>query len=178
MQQRALVLTGTVGAGKTIVAQCLGSVLAAADRPHGIVDLDWLVNRFPRPQDDPFDFRLMLRNLEALAKAFLRGGAEWLVVAGVVETHQRRDSVAAALGVPTILSRLRADLTVVHGRLRLRHDGDVASLDWHLRRSGELDALLGGAALEDVSVDAYSSDAMTVALRVFDWISEQETPNV
>ncbi|MFJ7591236.1 hypothetical protein ACIQZO_28440 [Streptomyces sp. NPDC097617] len=45
--------------------------------------------------------------------------------------------------------RRRAELPVIHARLTRRHDGGPAALRWHLDRSGELDAILGRAAVPD-----------------------------
>jgi adenylylsulfate kinase-like enzyme len=39
---RALLLTGTVGAGKTSVADALGDLLTEAAVPNAVLDLDWL----------------------------------------------------------------------------------------------------------------------------------------
>ena len=39
---RALLVTGSVGAGKTAVLLALGELLAERDEPYALVDLDWL----------------------------------------------------------------------------------------------------------------------------------------
>ncbi|WP_432574349.1 hypothetical protein [Kineococcus sp. SYSU DK005] len=61
-------------------------------------------------------------------------------------------------GVPLTACRLRVDPAAVAARPRRRHArdheaGDPEALEWHLRRSVELEGLLEGAGTEDVVVD-------------------------
>jgi Ni2+-binding GTPase involved in maturation of urease and hydrogenase len=49
----AVLITGTVGAGKTSVAAAAGSILAEARIPHAVIDLDALTQSWPAPPDDP-----------------------------------------------------------------------------------------------------------------------------
>ncbi|GAB2821190.1 DUF397 domain-containing protein [Lentzea nigeriaca] len=49
---RALLITGPVGVGKTTVAEAVGDVLAAAEVPHAVIDLDWLRCFRPSPADE------------------------------------------------------------------------------------------------------------------------------
>ncbi|WP_344021309.1 hypothetical protein [Streptomyces luteireticuli] len=50
---------------------------------------------------------------------------------------------------------MTADLPVVHGRLRRRHeaDNDPGSLPWHLERAGRLQQVLDRAGIADFSID-------------------------
>ncbi|MEU4693875.1 adenylyl-sulfate kinase [Actinoplanes sp. NPDC023714] len=150
----ALLLTGTVGSGKTTVAEALGDLLAEKRIPHAVVDVDWLRRSWPSPPADPFNGAITLRNLRAVARNFLAAGAERLILAGVVESRQERDAYREALGVPLAVGRLRVDLAIVRERLIRRHEHDPAGLEWHLKRSGELDRILDEAGVEDFVVDA------------------------
>lgn len=154
----ALLLTGTVGSGKTTTAHALGALLVAADVPHAVVDLDALRYAWPSPPDDPFHERLELANLRDVARNHLAAGARRLVLAGVLEDPAHRALHAGAVGVPLTVCRLRLALPVVAERLRARHAGDPEGLDWHLRRSGELDAVLTAAGIGDVVVDVGVDD--------------------
>lgn len=74
-QPTALLITGTVGAGKTTIAAAAGSILAGARTPHAIIDLDALSQSWPNPPDDPFNLAMELQNLESVARNYLSAGA-------------------------------------------------------------------------------------------------------
>ena len=88
MTPAALLLNGTVGSGKTAVADALGDLLADREIPHAVIDLDWLRRAWPSPPGDPFNHAMTLRNLTAVATNFLAAGAERLVLAGVLFTNE------------------------------------------------------------------------------------------
>ena len=172
VEPSALLLNGTVGVGKTTVADAMGDLLQGAGVPGAVVDLDWLRRCWPSPDSDPFQLELTLTNLSAVARNFRDAGAVRLVLAGVVETQGDRAAHAAAVGLPLRLCRLRVALPLVRERLTARHHGDPGGLAWHLRRSGELDRLLDIADVDDFTVDAtHLSAAATAAavLRAAGW---------
>lgn len=161
----ALLVNGTVGAGKTAAADAAGDLLAEAGVPHAVIDVDWLRRSWPSPAGDPFNSAITLRNLAAVARNFLADGAERLVLAGVIESRDERDRYARALGVPLTVCWIRTGLATVRARLHRRHEHDDG-LDWHLRRSGELDAVLEAAAVHDYTVDGTAGDPRAVAAAV------------
>jgi adenylylsulfate kinase len=163
---RALLVTGTVGVGKTTVAYAVGSLLRDAGISNAVVDLDALSQSWPAPPDDPFNFALELTNLRSVASNFLAAGIDRLVLAGVVESVADRSRYVEALGVPLTVARLRADLDEVGRRLRGRHAGDDEGLRWHLRRSGELDAILDAAGVADVEIGTDGRTATEVGAEV------------
>jgi adenylylsulfate kinase len=163
---RALLITGTVGSGKTAVADAVGDLLAQAGIAHAVIDVDWLRRSWPCPPGDPFNGELALRNLRAVARNYLDTGGVRLVLAGVVESRSERGAYQAALGVPLTVCRLRVDLPVVRERLARRHEGDADRLAWHLDRSGELHGVLERARVEDVVVDATTGAVRQVARAV------------
>jgi adenylylsulfate kinase len=148
----ALLVTGTVGVGKTSVAYAIGELLTAAEVPHAVIDLDALCQAWPSPPGDPFNFAMELRNLRSVATNYLAAGTERLVLAGVVENVDDRERYREAVGVPLTVARLRADLDEVGRRLHGRHRDDESGLRWHLHRSGELDAILDAAGVADFEV--------------------------
>ncbi len=161
----ALLITGTVGSGKTSVAGMIGDLLTAAEVPHAVIDLDWLRRTWPSPPDDRFNLAVTLANVRSVAHNFLDAGAVRLVLAGVVETREERVRYQETLGVPLTVCRLLVDLPTVRARLIGRHDDDAA-LAWHLDRSGELDAILERALVEDFAVDASELSVADVAAAV------------
>lgn len=152
MSPAALLITGTVGSGKTTTAQAVGALLRRRATPHAVVDLDALGDAWPGPADDPFHERLVLANLHAVARNHLAAGAVRLVLAGVLEDPAQRPRYDEAVGVPLTVCRLRPDLATVASRLHRRHVDDREALDWHLHRSGELVAVQDAAGIADVEV--------------------------
>ncbi|WP_392750048.1 hypothetical protein [Streptomyces sp. LN590] len=153
-EARALLITGTVGVGKTSVADAAGDLLAGSGVPNAVIDMDWLCRSRPAPADDRFNFALLVRNLRCMVGNYLDAGATRLVLAGVVEDAEDREQCAKAVGVGLSVCRLRVELPVVRQRLSRRHADEPEALRWHLDRSGELDGILDRARVEDFTVDA------------------------
>ncbi len=105
----ALLITGSVGAGKTSVAELVGELLAEADVPHAVIDLDWLSNTWPSPPGDRFNLAMVLRNLRNLARASMLGRFAW---SWQVSSNARRSGPLSAIGVPLADCRLRVTLPV------------------------------------------------------------------
>lgn len=163
LSPQALLITGTVGAGKTSVADAAGDLLADATIPNAVIDLDWLRRSWPSPPGDRFNFGMALRNLRSVARNFLDHGTVRLVMAGVVESREERRQYEDAVGVDLIVCRLRVDLSTVRRRLTKRHQDTPDQLRWHLDRSGELDRILDRARVEDATVDANDGSVTEVA---------------
>lgn len=154
MEATALLLTGTVGAGKTTTADRIGQRLRSLDVAHAVIDLDAIRAFWPTPADDPFESEMELRNLAPLASNYLAGGARRLVLAGVCGGRENRARFETALGVPLLVCRLRVAAGELDARLRSRHRTDASGLGWHLARAGELDGILDRVEAADVEVHA------------------------
>jgi adenylylsulfate kinase len=164
-ERAVLLITGTVGSGKTTTAEAMGDRLGEQGIPHAVVDLDWLSRSWPTPADDPFNSALELENLAAVAHNFFRAGSSRLVLAGVVESQGMRSSYERALGLPVVVCRLQVDLERVRRRLISRHRPG-RERNWHLHRSGELDEVLRSAGIGDhvVSVDEHSPEQVAAMI--------------
>lgn len=158
-ERAVLFITGTVGSGKTTAAEELGDRLGESGTPHAVVDLDWLSRSWPTPAGDPFNVALELENLAAVTRNFFRAGALRLVLAGVLESRSMQSRYEHAVGLPIVVCRLEVDLDRVHRRLMRRHRPG-RERDWHLHRSGELDAILRSADIGEhvVAVDEHTPD--------------------
>ncbi|WP_043685991.1 AAA family ATPase [Streptomyces xylophagus] len=163
---RALLINGTVGVGKTTVAEAVGDLLTDAEVPHAVLDLDWLSNSWPTPPGDRFNFAMLVRNLRSVAGHYLDAGATHLVLAGVIEEQAERKQLADAVGVDLTVCRLRAELPFIHQRLTHRHGSETEALQWHLHRSGELDGILSRAAVDDFTIDTGTGSVTDIALSV------------
>jgi adenylylsulfate kinase len=159
---RTLFLNGTVGVGKTSVADAVGSLLTLDGVTNAVIDVDWLARVWPAPVDDRFNFRLALRNLEAMAANFDRAGVRMLVIAGVIENRAQLENYQRVLGEDLWLCRLTVDAAEGIARLRRRHVDD-GELDWHLHRAGELHRILEASGLDDTVLDTTGVGVVTSA---------------
>ena len=163
----AVLLSGTVGAGRTTTAHALSALELARGRRHAVVDLDEIRLLRPPPPDDPFAHEVELANLADLALNFRAAGATHFVLAGVVEDAREVPRYAAALGGgPLLLCRLTVDPVLVRDRLRTRHRDDPDALAWHLDRTVELTGILDADPFEDLRVDTTGKAPDDVALEV------------
>ena len=168
----ALLITGTVGVGKTTTARVIGEQLQKLGIPHAVIDLDELARGWPAPAEDPFNMELELTNLASVAKNYRAAGAMRVVVSGAVESRAAARKYESAMAMPMKLCRLKTDLERVRARLTERHVPGP-DRDWHLRRSGELDLILdagldGDCVLVDPGLDAPTQVARRV-MRAIGW---------
>lgn len=163
--EACLLITGTVGAGKTSTAYAIGDELQRRRVPHAVIDLDELRRGWPPPPGDPFGSAVALQNLRAVSQNYRRAGALRLIMAGVVEGPDGVAEHAAAVGMAVVVCRLRVDLDRVRDRLLARHEPG-SELEWHLHRSAELDAILDRQLIPDVVLDVGDDSPAAVASRV------------
>lgn len=168
-----LLLTGTIGVGKTAIMGEVVDQLRAAGIPHASLDLDALSQNEPAPSDDPFNSRLTFQNLAAVWSNLRLAGATRLVVAHVVES---RDELAlyrqAIPGTDITVVRLVGAPQILRHRIARREVG--SSREWHLARSTELTAIMDVADIGDLVVNTDGRRRHSIAreiLRRIGWIS-------
>lgn len=160
-------LNGTVGAGKTTVAHCLGSALRKAGIPHAVIDLDAIRCAWPAPDGDRFNQALELQNLTSLVENYSRAGIRTIVMAGVIEDAAEIPRYRRALGgMPLTICRLTAPPAELRTRLVTRHEGDPKGLKWHVHRSAELNDILEEHTLEHFAVETTGRSPEVVAIEV------------
>lgn len=170
-----VMLTGTVGAGKTALLHTMSDLLVERGTSHLAIDVDALTYTFPRPADDPYGQGIALENLAAVWRTAERSGATRALLARVVESRSELDGYRRAIpGAAIVVCRVMAAPDVVSARLRRREVG--SALDWHLRRARELDVILDRAAIEDVTVDNGGRPLPAVATEALSAVGWAETP--
>lgn len=125
-----LLISGAVGAGTTTIAGVIGELLREAGVPHAIVDLAVIGQCWPPPADDPWNERLIHRNLAIMWGQFRQAGAQRLVLSRVLEDRSLlRPGGEAVPGAEITVVHLRVTLPMLHARLRRREAADPA---WYL----------------------------------------------
>lgn len=165
-----LIISGSLGSGKTTVLSEASDLLTEAGISHAAIDLDCLAVMHPRRE--PHGEGLALANLASVWPNYASAGAERLLVARVVERRSELDAYRAAVpGAEIVVCRLTAPVWLMHERLRVREPGMF--LDAALARSRELDAILEREGVEDYVVDNGPGrpvgDAAREALRGAGW---------
>ena len=145
-----LLISGSLGSGKTTVLSEASDLLAKAGVAHAAIDLDWLTIMYP-PQGN-YGQQLMLKNLAAIWPVYAVTGAERLLVARVVEDRSELQYYREAVpGAEPIVCRLTASAKTMRERLLIREPGLFQAEA--LARSEELAGILESAGAEDFTVD-------------------------
>lgn len=165
-----LMLSGTVGVGKSTVLVDIHEILTSARVPHACIDRDALA--YSWPVYGAFNQTTAIENIATVWQNFRRVGAERLVIAGVVETPADVDAYRRAIpGARITICQLRAPEVERHARLAAREVD--ASLAWHLRRTVELQQILDSAPVHEFSVENHarsSRDAACEVLSRVNWL--------
>ena len=158
-----LVLSGSVGVGKSTVLGEIHDVLVTRAVPHACVERDALACSWPTR--GYYNEEALLENLASVWANFRAAGAGRLVVAGVVERAADLEGYHRAVpGARITVCRLVAAEATRLARLRERERG--AGLAWHLARTVELDQVLDAARLDDFAVVNEGQSVRAVALAV------------
>ena len=146
---KVLVISGSMGSGKTTVLAEASDLLTAADIPHAAVDLDALrLGYLPAATAD----ELEIRNLAALWRNYAASGATRLLIAGALATSDKRAQLQGVIREATILvCRLRARLSTMERRVRARELGILQ--ERLVARVTELETALDAGQVEDFSVE-------------------------
>lgn len=145
-----IVVTGTVGVGKSAVVTAMHHVLAQREIPHACVDIDWLATSWP--QRGRWNTDVSMANLASVWTNFAASGAERLIIVDVVEWRSFVEHYERAVpGAAVQVCRLTAPQPLREKRITARDAGE--SRAWHLARTVELDAILDAANVADFEVD-------------------------
>lgn len=168
-----LIITSSVGVGKTSVAFAISRILNKCGIPHAVIDLDYLREVFPRPKDDPFHSALGFRNLAAIWENFKKAGVSRLLIPNVTEDRSDVNGIRAAIPNADIqVVLLTAKIETIHDRLKSREHGE--SLERHLNRAVVLSENLERAGVEDYVVSTDGKTTEVIAAEILEkssWIN-------
>ena len=170
----AVLVTGTIGAGKSALSEELSLVLHERGEQHALIDLDGLSQCYPGSTDDPYNTALAFENLSAVWPNFLARRIRYAVLAHLVERAEELDELRSALpGASLTVVRVVTPPELCAERLRGR-EISPSLLARHLRRSPLLDRALDELAIESLAVANAGRPIREVALEVIEKLGWSE----
>lgn len=172
LPSRILVISGTIGAGKTEIGGAVSDLLAERGVRHGFIDGDYLAQAEPPLEGDPHNQALMFAALAAIAPAYRERGYGSIVFPRVVEDEADRGRYARAFvgpgGVAQVsIIRLAASEETRLARVAAREpEGKWRA--WGSARTVELEVILAASLVEDAIVQNDGRDRLDVAAEVLD----------
>ncbi len=172
--ERAILLTGTVAAGKTVVAAEVGWQLSERAIPVAVIDLDCLAWAYlgggGEHENERID-ELIAANLAATLPNYRAAGIAHFVLARALLKRATLEGVAAAFGeVDLKVIRLEASPATLAARVRGRDAGRERAE--HLRDLPGFTRAVAEAGLEDATISNDGRPVEEVAaevLRVAGW---------
>ena len=144
-----LIITGSMGAGKTSVLAEASDILALRHIVHAAIDLDALgLAHLPSAADND---TAMYRNLESVCENYAALGVTRILLARAMENRAELElcrSVVTAAN--TAVCRLTAGIDTMQQRVKTRESGILQRE--YVDRVATLDAILDRARLEDFVV--------------------------
>ncbi len=173
-----LLITGTIGSGKTSVAIAIGEILSERGEANAGVDLDWLGWVHLPDGDDGTILELIARNLTAIWPNLRTAGVRRVVLVRALRAQEELETLRRAVPDAEItVVRLAAKAAVIEQRLRRRDSGK--ELEELLDQTAAFAEALDRAALEDVTVSNEYRQVELVAadvLRSAGWFDAQARP--
>lgn len=162
---RVLLITGTVGSGKTSVLLEIGEALDHDGCPYAIVDLDWLAWLRPSAASGATVQGVLTANLGHVARTFRAAGVERMALARAVRSTAEVEAIRDALGPCELtVARLVAAPAEIARRLDARDTG--AQLAEHHAEAGALAAEAAAAGIGDFVVATDDRAIASVAQEV------------
>jgi dephospho-CoA kinase len=147
-----VVVTGTIGVGKTAIAMTMSEILHDLGIRHGLLEVDWLGEVYPPPDpDDPYSTRFAMSNLAAIWPHYLEVQISRAIVTMTIENHEELDALKAALSSADVtVIRLEASAETRAERIRRRELG--ALLDHFLVKTDPLARLMQSLEIGDLVI--------------------------
>jgi hypothetical protein len=166
-----LIITGTMGAGKTSVLGEASDLLALRQIDHAAIEVDALgLAHLP---SGVCNDEVMYGNLRSVCNNYAALGVQRFMLARALEDRSQlqrcRDIVPAA---NTVVCRLTAGIAAMEQRIKMRETG--VSQGQYVARVAKLNVILDRARLEDFTVTNENRSLTEVALEMLvkaGWIS-------
>ena len=164
-----LLITGSMGSGKTTTLGEASDLLTARGIVHAALDFDMLAQAHVRHQDGG---SVALANLQSVCTNFEAVGVRRLLIAAAIESASELERLRTTTAAgDMVISRLRASPGTMEARVAARERGVFSSR--YIRRVRELERILDAAALESFTVETTERSVTDVAhelLRRAGWI--------
>jgi hypothetical protein len=159
-----LLISGSMGSGKTTVMGEASDVLRDMSIPHAAIDLDAVsVHLLPDSTTKDID----VRNAAALYTNCVAAGVDKILIAAAIEDAQALGALTRACsGASLVVCRLTASHETMAARLRVREPG-MRQAEF-VERSRTLEQRLTDAGLEDFRVSNDGRDVTAVAREVLE----------
>jgi hypothetical protein len=166
-----LIITGTMGAGKTRVLGEASDILALRHIAHAAIDLDALgLAHLPSAATND---GVMYRNLQSVCKNYASFGVRRFLVARAMEDRAELELCRGAVSAAnTVVCRLTASIEAMQQRVKMRESG--VSQREYVARVAKLNVILDRARLEDFTVTSERRSLTEVAHEMLvkaGWIS-------
>jgi hypothetical protein len=166
---QVIVITGTMGSGKTTVLGEASDILTARGVTHAAIDLDALgIAHVPERPSIDFAYR----NLSSVWTNYAGVGIRRLLLAGALENVDELNRIRTAIPeARVVICRLRAGLETMQQRVSVREPGMLH--DVLVARVADLDTILDRARLEDFALandDRPVTDVATELLTRAGWM--------
>jgi adenylylsulfate kinase len=160
-----LIITGSMGSGKTAVMAEASDILALRGIVHAAIDLDVLgMAHLPAatPGDD-----VMYRNLQAVADNYVAAGVDRFLLARAIENRAEFERCLDAVAAKeVVVCRLAASLETMRQRVGSRESGMCR--DKYIERVKALNESLDDAQLENFAVANERRSLTDVATEVLE----------
>jgi hypothetical protein len=171
-----LIITGSMGAGKTTVLGEASDLLSFYGIPHAAIDVDMLgLGLLP---SGPVTDDVMYENLGSVCRNYAAAGVRRFLVVRSLEDQARLDLCRRVIPARnTLVCRLTASLEAMQGRVRRRELG-IESRE-NVDRVAKLAAILDRASLEDFTLVNENRPLTDVAAEMLvraGWISGAAQP--
>ena len=128
-----VVVTGTIGAGKSTVAAAMSELLHEQGSRHGLIEVDWLGEVYPPPDPtNPYSTDLAMKVLSSVWPHYMGAGITRAIVTMTLENHDElRDLLLAMGSPPATVVRLTAAHATRQERIKAREFGNLRDLFLH-----------------------------------------------
>jgi hypothetical protein len=117
--ERAVLVTGIYGTGKSSVIEEMASVLEGRGLRYAAMDLDWLGWFDPGVEGDDHEagWPVKLKNIAAVAGNYHDAGIRRFLMAGSIGASDRIEEVSATIAMPVFVVRLTLPIDEIERRL-------------------------------------------------------------